>query len=97
MSAWREISRLKYVSPAAAPHVGRPSRSLAYGAISMLDPFRCSLPLAYRGLPSDVADAVALQSDVIMAGLDGRVTIAEMKRSRSATQGALFNPDDYSR
>ena len=93
---WQEIRGLGYASPIVASYLQSPARSLAWGAFSVLDPYRSSLPALYRNVPSQVADVIALQSDWGMFGMD-YAYVEHSLPSVDERQETLFDRDRFKR
>jgi hypothetical protein len=92
-----EIAEWGYATPAACPHLRSPGHALLAGAWSMMDPFRSSLPSAYRYMPPVWADVIALRSDWGIYWMDfGHVRQHELVAA-DERQESLFDPNDLER
>ena len=92
--AKREIAEWGYATPVARPHVRSPLAGLIAGASSMFDPFRSSLPNAYRHIPAAWADTIALRSDWSIYSMDFGFVRQHELVVIDERQESLFDPSD---
>ena len=95
--ARRAIAAHGYATPVAYHHLVSPGASMAWGAWSMIDPFRSSLPYLYSwNWDRAIADAMALRSDWSMYGEDFVFVVGDAARALGAESTPRVHPDQRS-